>query len=178
MPYLISKIFSIFLLCLESHNKNINKSKINVIIMYTHQMDQINNEYKEFKKYHTNIYNVLFHIICGVIYMVLFFLLFKKNEIFVLGLYALLLLLTLENTMIAIITSLILYCTLINIKDFNIDTKYIIGLFLLFYFLPDVSHYLTNEKTILTMESATLFDIFVNIFYLLPFSIQSLSNTK
>lgn len=51
-------------------------------------------------------------------------------------------------------------------------------LFIVFYFLPDISHYLTKEPSMLDISNITPFSIFVNIFYLLPFSLMCLFYSK
>ena len=53
-----------------------------------------------------------------------------------------------------------------------------ITLIIIFYLLPEVSHYITDEPTVLKIENLNPISLFINIFYLLPFGILSLSNTK
>jgi hypothetical protein len=145
-------------------------------------INYIKKEYNEFKLYHRNKYNISFHIFCGITYMSLFFILFNKKKNVILGLYLLLLLFTVSNIYIVILLSLILILT-VNIISLNISkksslNKYIFGLIILFYFLPDLSHYLTREKTVMNINNITPFTIFINIFYLLPFSLMCLSNSS
>lgn len=138
----------------------------------------IKEEFSEFKLYHKNIYNISFHIFCGFIFMSFFFLLFKKNKNVALLFYSIILLFTIHNIVISITIFLVLFI-FINIffKNYT-STTTILSLFLVFYFLPDLSHYLTKEKTVLNINNITFFKIFTNIFYLLPFSILCLPNSR
>ena len=63
-------------------------------------------------------------------------------------------------------------------KKYKLKKANIFLLFLVFYFLPDLSHYLTNESSMLNINNITSLSLFTNIFYLLPFSIMSLFNSK
>jgi uncharacterized membrane protein YGL010W len=138
----------------------------------------IQHELQEFKQYHKNRYNIYFHILCGFICMATFCLLFKQYSNLVLIIYGLLLLFTIDNI---ILTGgiIILLMAIITIgSSYNLSLLQLGILFLVFYFLPDLSHYLTNEPTVLTIYTITPFTLFTNIFYLLPFSILSLFNAK
>lgn len=57
----------------------------------------IEKEFNEFRKYHINIYNVYFHILCGFFLMSFLFLSAKKIAITLLVLYTFFLLLTISN---------------------------------------------------------------------------------
>ena len=133
----------------------------------------IKKEFDDFKKYHKNIYNVIFHIVCGFAYMSFFFSLFRDYKNIALSVYFLLLLMTV-NLMSAVLICIPIYYIINNVISFSPNNIYI---FLLFYFLPELSHYLTKEKTVLNIKNITSFSLFSNIFYLLPFSIQCLFNT-
>jgi hypothetical protein len=140
----------------------------------------IQNELNEFKKYHKNKFNVTFHIICGIFFMSFLLLKFGRYKNIALLGYFILLLLTINSKknpdagIINIIIAAFLFITISKLKEFKYSQFYLTFLFLIFYFLPDVSHYLTNEKTVMNINNITLFSAFVNIFYLLPFSILSI----
>jgi len=134
----------------------------------------IKKEFDDFKKYHKNIYNISFHIVCGFVYMSFFFSLFADYKNIALSVYFLLLLTTV-NLMSAVLICMPIYYIINNVISFSATTN--IYIFLLFYFLPELSHYLTKEKTVLNIKNITTFSLFSNIFYLLPFSIQCLFNT-
>ena len=134
----------------------------------------IKKEFDDFKKYHKNVCNVIFHIVCGFVYMSFFFSLFGDYKNIALCVYFLLLLTTV-NLMSAVLISIPIYYMINNVISFSSNNIYI---FLLFYFLPELSHYLTNEKTVLNVENITALSLFANIFYLLPFSIQCLFNAS
>ena len=141
-------------------------------------MDKIiKKEFIEFEKYHKNIYNVYFHIICGFIFMTFLFLLSKKYSNVLLIIYSLLILFTIYNLFITIIICIILFIMVYSVKKYKFKTEIIFLLFLIFYFLPDLSHYVTNEPSVLNINNITPLSLFTNIFYLLPFSIMCLSNS-
>lgn len=138
----------------------------------------IKNEFVEFQKNHKNINNILFHIVCGFLFMSFFLMLFKKYSIFALIIYSLLIQFTIFNLTVTSIIFIVLYLLHYYFKKFNLTLNKLFILFLVFYFLPDLSHYLTNEPAMLNITNITPLSIFTNIFYLLPFSIMCLSNTQ
>ena len=138
----------------------------------------IKKEFIEFKKYHKNIYNIYFHILCGFVFMAFLVLLSKKYSNILLFIYSLLILFTVNNLLITIIIFIILFIIVYLVKKYKFKTEIIFVLFLVFYFLPDFSHYLTNEPSMLNLNNITPLSIFTNIFFLLPFSIMSLSNSE
>jgi hypothetical protein len=137
----------------------------------------IQKEFIEFDKYHKNIYNIYFHVLCGFIFMAFLLLLSKNYNIF-LFIYSLLILFTTHNLFITIIIFIILFIMLYFINKYKLTTAHIFLLFFVFYFLPDLSHYLTNEPSMLNINNISPFSLFTNIFYLLPFSMMCLSNSK
>lgn len=138
----------------------------------------IKKEYLEFEKYHKNIYNIYFHIVCGFIFMTFLFLLFNNYKYIILIIYSLLILFTIKNLFITFIILIILLNMIYFINKYKFNIKIIFLLFLVFYFLPDLSHFLTNEPSMLNINNITPLSLFTNIFYLLPFSLMSLSNSK
>jgi len=138
----------------------------------------IKKDFDEFEQYHRNIFNISFHIFCGFIFLSFLFLLFKKHHLKALAIYALILIYTMKDKPLIIMSVLVgLYIlTDVVLKDYKFKLYQLFGLFLFFYFLPDLSHYLTNEKTVLKLENITFFNLFTNIFYLLPFSLMCLVN--
>ena len=115
----------------------------------------IKKEFIEFEKYHKNIYNVYFHIICGFIFMTFLFLLSKKYSNVLLIIYSLLILFTIYNLFITIIICIILFIMVYSVKKYKFKTEIIFLLFLIFYFLPDLSHYVTNEPSVLNINNIT-----------------------
>ena len=136
----------------------------------------INQEFTEFEKYHKNIYNIYFHIVCGFIFMTFLFLLCKNYSNVLLIIYSLLLLFTINNLLITFIIFIILFFMVYLVKKYKLTPKNMFLLFLVFYFLPDLSHYLTNEPSMLNINNITQLSLFTNIFYLLPFTLMRLSN--
>ena len=137
----------------------------------------IKKEFIEFDKYHKNIYNIYFHIICGFIYMTFLLLLSNNYSYILLILYSLLILFTIHKLIVSFIIFIGLFIMLNLVKKYKFKVEIIFLLFLLFYFLPDLSHYLSNEPSMLKINNITPLSLFTNIFYLLPFSIMSLSNS-
>ena len=138
----------------------------------------IKNELFEFKKYHKNIYNVYFHIFCGFVFMTFIFLLSKNYSNILLLIYSLFIFFTINNFIISLTIFLIIYVLIYLVKKYKFKLKTIFILFLAFYLLPDLSHYLTNEPSVLNLQNISILSIFINIFYLLPFSIMCLPNSK
>ena len=138
----------------------------------------IKKEFIEFEKYHANIYNIYFHIICGFIFMTFLFLLSNNYSNILLIMYSLLLQFTIYNLYVTFIIFIIIYFMIYFMKKYKLKKANIFLLFLVFYFLPDLSHYLTNESSMLNINNVTSLSLFTNIFYLLPFSIMSLFNSK
>jgi hypothetical protein len=138
----------------------------------------IENEFIEFEKYHKNIYNIYFHITCGFIFMTFLFLLSNNYSNILLIVYSLLLQFTIYNLYVTFIIFIIIYFMIFFMKKYKLKKANIFLLFLVFYFLPDLSHYLTNESSMLNINNITPLSLFTNIFYLLPFSIMSLPNSK
>lgn len=134
----------------------------------------IEKEFVEFKKNHKNIYNNYFHIICGFISTTFLLCIIKEKSNILLFLYSLLLLLTIKNISITLFVTVILYFLILIIKSYIFKTKTTILLFLIFYILPDLSHYITNETTALNINNLSIKNIIINIFYILPFSVMSL----
>lgn len=137
----------------------------------------IKKEFIEFEKYHKNFCNIYFHIVCGFIFMTFLFLLSHNYSNILLIIYSLLLLFTIDNLLITFIIFIILFVMVYFIKKNKFKTSNILLLFLVFYFLPDLSHYLTNEPSMLNTNNITPLSLFTNIFYLLPFSVMCLSDS-
>jgi hypothetical protein len=131
----------------------------------------IESEYNEFKKYHKSQFNLYFHIICGIFFMTFLLLSLENYKNIGLIIYAILLTYTIKDTVTIIFTISILYF-FVNVifKNYNLSKVYSLVLFFIFYLLPDLSHYISNEKTVLTINNVTILTGFINIFYLLPFS--------
>ena len=134
----------------------------------------IKKEFVEFKKNHKNIYNNYFHILCGFISTTFLLSIIKEKSNILLFFYSLIVLLTIKNIPITLFISVILYFLILITKTYQLKTKTTIILFLVFYFLPDLSHYLTNEPTALNTNNLSIKNIIINIFYILPFSVISL----
>ena len=132
----------------------------------------IKKEFIDFEKYHKNIYNIYFHIVCGFIFMTFLFLLCNNYSNVLLIIYSLLILFTIHNIVITFIIFIILFILVYLVKKYKFKISTIFLLFLGFYFLPDLSHYLTNEPSMLNINNITPLSLFTNIFYLLPFSIM------
>lgn len=133
----------------------------------------IKEELVEFKKYHKNIYNVLFHILCGFVYMAC--IMENKYHMHLLVLYTLLILFTINDILLTTVIFVVLLIMIYLLQKCNISSKKLCMGFILFYFLPELSHYVTNEPTVLNVNNITPLNVFINIFYLLPFSIKSLT---
>jgi hypothetical protein len=134
----------------------------------------IEKEFSEFEKYHKNVFNIYFHIVCGFIFMTFLFLLSNNYSYVILFLYSALILFTIQNLFITFVIFIILFIMIYFMKGFKMSILNKSIIFIIFYFLPDLSHYLTNEHSMLNINNITPLSLFTNIFYLLPFSIMCL----
>ena len=134
----------------------------------------IKKEFIEFEKYHKNVYNIYFHIACGFIFMTFLFLLLKNYSYYLLFLYSLLLLFTIHNLFVAFGIFVILFGMIYVIQKYNLSFFSKLILFVIFYFLSSLSHFITGETTILNMKNLTIYSILINTLYFIPFSIYCL----
>ena len=134
-------------------------------------MNSINSELKDFKIHHKNPFNIKFHILCGFTYMTFLLLLFKSFRYEVLILYSFLISRTIN---IPHVTYLLLFISMEIFYKKNISLNNSFLLIMIFYLLPELSHYITNEKSLLNINTLTPFSVIINILYLLPFSINCL----
>ena len=136
----------------------------------------IKNELNDFMNHHKNIVNISFHILCGSIFMSFLFLLLNKHTYTGIIVYTIFVYLSLNHIILSLCVLFILLLFTTGLKQFKLSMRSILIYGLVFYFLPDLTHILTNEKTVLKIDS--LLSILTNIVYLLPFSILSLFNVK
>ena len=109
-------------------------------------MNVTSESFQEFTIRHKNKANIIFHIICGFIYTALF--------LYLLGGWYFILLYTMflvtfypQATLLFIVMSSILLLLNNIIESTKINYKSIIALIIVFYILPEVSHWITQEKT-------------------------------
>lgn len=127
---------------------------------------------EEFQKYHKNIYNILFHLFCGVVYMSLFFSLFPA---YVYVVYFIITMYLFPNASVFLALSLV---ALGSIYPHKMSMKMTGLAILAFYFLPDLSHYLTGEETVLNIYTVTALDLVDNFFLLLPHTMLALTKSS
>ena len=127
---------------------------------------------EEFQKYHKNIYNILFHLFCGLVYMSLFFSLFPG---YVYVIYFVITLYLFPNLSVFLALSLL---ALARTYPHKMSVKMTGLAILVFYFLPDVSHYLTGEETVLNIYTVTALDLVDNFFLLLPHAMLALTKSS
>ena len=141
------------------------------MIYYEKYNEYIIKEYEEFQMYHQSKMNIKMHFLSGILYMGSLNVLTNGN---ILPYYLLFLLLTHERMSsllsflyIKLGSTILIYC--------NLSMNALILMFLLGCFIfPEISHYVTNEKTLLNMQNATPIKVATNIIYFLPFSIHLL----
>ena len=138
----------------------------------------INKEYQLFTLYHKNKFNILFHLVCGFIYMSVLFKLLNKNQNLGILMYMFLLLLTMNNIFLTLIICGGIYLFLNYYFTQKMSILKLLIMFLLFYNLPFLSHYALNESNQDVVdrfyESPLNFPFIINIIYLLPFSFKRL----
>ena len=134
----------------------------------------INKEFEEFKMYHKNIFNIKFHILCGLVYMTFLLLLDKSCRYNFFIIYSLMIIMTFKTSYSVFF---VLYILMEYFSKKNITFNNLIFIIIIFYMLPEVSHYLTNEKTVLNINNLTPISVIINVLYLLPFSVNCLVST-
>lgn len=134
------------------------------------------NELK-FSKAHKNTFNVLFHILCGMVYMSCFFKLFGKYEFYALMCYAVLLFISGANIGITILAALSILLTT-YLCSTQLSKSHLLMIIVVAYIFPEFSHLATGEQTVLTTQNFSILSIVVNFFGLLPFSIYSLYSSN
>ena len=143
------------------------------------KMDYIQSELDEFLLYHKNYTNRIIHVLTGIIYMSCLNVLLYKGRFLVI--YLIILLLTFPSIISSLLSVISIYAVSEIILKFKKEPLFIYILILLFiifcFIVPEISHYLNNENTIIKYESSFT-KIVTNIFYFLPFSITSLIINK
>ena len=141
-------------------------------------LSNLEKEYKTFTLYHKNTYNVLFHVFSGLMFMSAIFKLSGKYQNIGLISYIVLLLLTIKNLNIIILIFILVYIIINYIFTSKLSTRYYLILFVIFYYLPELSHILLSESNqdVINrfLENPKEFPVLINIFYLLPFSLKIL----
>ena len=142
-------------------------------------MDYIQSELYEFLLYHTNYTNRIIHLLTGIIYMSCLNVLIYRGRFLIV--YLIILLLTFPSIISSFLSVISIYAVSEIILKFKKEPLFIYILILLFiifcFIVPEISHYLNNENTIIKYESSFTKKE-KNIFYFLPFSITSLIINK
>ena len=103
-------------------------------------MNIINEQYKIFEKSHKNKINQIIHVICSLLFI------------------------SCLNVFIVYIISFCILKLKLN------ATQLIIGILLFYFIIPEVSHLITNEESLL--GEFNILDSFINFTHLLPFSLS------
>jgi uncharacterized membrane protein YGL010W len=130
-------------------------------------------ELTEFRRYHRNPYNVWFHILCGCIYMAALLNLGGAYRYVLTAAYGILIAATMGDVRTAILSTGAIIVVMQSLP--HLTPAALAGLAFVAYMAPEVSHYATGEPAVLTLDSITPFTAFVNVVYLLPFSMKSLT---
>ena len=131
-------------------------------------MNIINEQYKIFEKSHKNKINQIIHVICSLLFVsCLNVVIFKGRFLF---LYLLILIFT-SGIFESLIGIFIVYIVSFCILKLKLNaTKLIIGILLFYFIIPEVSHLITNEESLL--GEFNILDSFINFTHLLPFSLS------
>jgi hypothetical protein len=132
---------------------------------------EIEQKKQEFQAHHKNTFNILFHIGCGLVYMSLFLSLLPSEFFWV---YGGIVILFFPNVQVFLgLVALFFGASWLRNQRLGLGKTF--GLILFFYVLPEVSHWLTQEETVLQANTISLLDIVDNFFFLYPHSLLSLS---
>ena len=134
-------------------------------------------DFEDFKNHHKNPINAWFHVACAIGFVsLLFSTLGPVSAVVAVFLYGIFLFSTLPKSikwsgLASTVVVLVLQPMLVRIP-----MKTALALAIVFYMLPEVSHRVVNEKTVISFDTFTLRDALVNVLYLLPFSIATAFN--
>ena len=126
----------------------------------------------DFQDNHRDLGNILFHIACGMVYISLFFTCFPVQVFLI---YSLILLFLFPNPII-LFTLPVLFFLRNHILAYKPSVLYVLAGVLIFYFAPELSHYITGEETVLNINTVSALDIIDNFFLLLPYSLSALTS--
>lgn len=137
--------------------------------MNTYQ-EYIKGEFEEFRGSHNSKVNLAIHILSGILYKSSLNCLIGEKTVF---LYLAFLLISIPDSKIASIIS----CASIYMgSQYMTHNRYLLIYFLFGCFvLPEISHFLTKERTVLNVNNATIQKVATNIAFFLPFSIDQFS---
>lgn len=130
----------------------------------------------DFRTHHKNKANIVFHILCGMIYTSMLLYLLGPWTIFVyIGILSIMFP---RYTPMFVVVLFILYSLSQVYNELKPSLYTITFTALLFYMAPELSHYAVNEKTVLNGQNIGPVTIIENVFMLLPYSIIALSNAQ
>jgi hypothetical protein len=142
-------------------------------------IDYIQSELDEFLLYHKNYINRIIHVLTGIIYVSCLNILFYKGRFLII--YFIILLFTFPSIISSLLSITLIYVTsqiILKFKTTPFFSYILISIFVICCFIvPEISHYITNEETVINIQSPFT-KIVTNIFYFLPFSITSLIINK
>lgn len=122
---------------------------------------------EDFQKHHRNTFNIAFHIGCGLLYMSLLLTLMPS---WVFWLYVVVILVFFPSLSVALGVG-VLWVATQYIRSLRLPwTWTLLGVGIV-YMLPELSHWITHEETVLQIKGLTALDIIDNFFFLYPQSI-------
>ena len=130
----------------------------------------IKGEFQEFQDSHKNKFNLAIHILSGILYKSSLNCLIGNKAVL---LYMIFLFFSYDKKAASFFSCISIQMASRIILYYEIRKRYLIVNFLLGCFiLPEISHLLTKEKTVLNMNNATFSKVATNITFFLPFSIH------
>ena len=130
----------------------------------------IKGEFQEFQDSHNNKFNLAIHIFSGILYKSSLNCLIGNKAVF---LYMVFLFFSHNNKAASLFSCMSIHMASRIILYYEIRKRYLIVNFLLGCFIfPEISHFLTKDKTVLNMNNATFLKVATNIIFFLPFSIH------
>jgi hypothetical protein len=135
----------------------------------------LENDFAEFRRHHRNPWNLAFHILCGLGYLVLFFSLVGLPFLLVYG--SLVICLFRWHVTTAITVMAIVSLGVWAIQSVELGVLLRAAGVVVFYLLPELSHWLTREATVLTRDKLTPINLVLNFFMLPPYCIASAYRT-
>lgn len=136
-------------------------------------MGSLDGSLSEFREHHRNRANLVFHILCGFIYIGCFLSIFYG--FISIPVYTILLVILFpQYLVINIMIGIGLFGVHIALAALRIRSWFYKALIAaVFYMAPEISHVATKERTVLAYDSLTIGSILENFFLLLPYSMYS-----
>lgn len=133
----------------------------------------MDNDFEIFSSCHKNKFNLIIHIVSGLLYISLIACYFEDNIKEILMFYALYTFFLTNDVFITCVIFVLLELFTYQINNYKLQKNKLLLLAVFFYFFPEVGHILFNEQTVLKDDVLNINGMIKNIFVLLPYSAKA-----